>query len=460
MRRERLGPVCREPDLVSLQAQRPFERIAHGGLVVDHEDLHGFSVTRQAEDWLNGAANGRVWTGRPSRVKGSGRGTDSDQVTGKTAAAVSLIALAVVPSANALTVSTDGGGVSALDIGQSGVSVGVDPQKGASIGLDAGSNGGVSVDAGPQGPSVNVRPGSVALPGVPSTTQTTQTQPSGSGGGTGSQPQSGGGTTTSPATPAGPGGETNAGAAGGSSSGSGAGAATDAGGTGETTGSVDRRVETKPAADRGPRGVAPVLDLIEKVPPAVWAALAALGLIALALWLLWVRGRRQLERNAWVDSESGDMNLVAFETFLAQEWARSVRYHRPLGLLLLELEESTSDGGRRPLTGKRLSDARAALTERAREADTVAQLSPSRFAVICPESPVGSVETVARALESSLEAAQVHARVGISGRFDDDRGPADLVSRAALELDEPATWGMPALASALTAERPGVHVTA
>ena len=54
------------------------------------------------------------------------------------------------------------------------------------------------------------------------------------------------------------------------------------------------------------------------------------------------------------------MNLVAFETFLAQEWARSVRYQRPLGLLLLELEESTSDGGRRPLTGKRLSDARAA----------------------------------------------------------------------------------------------------
>ena len=154
------------------------------------------------------------------------------------------------------------------------------------------------------------------------------------------------------------------------------------------------------------------------------------------------------------------MNLVAFETFLAQEWARSVRYHRPLGLLLLELEESTSDGGRRPLTGKRLSDARAALTERARESDTVAQLSPSRFAVICPESPVGSVETLARALESSLEAAQVHARVGISGRFHDDRGPADLVSRAALELDEPATWGMPALASALTAEPHGVHATA
>ena len=383
----------------------------------------------------------------------------------KTAAAAVLIALATGPAAHAQTVSPSGG-VSAYDIGQTGLSVEVDPQQGASVGLDAGPNGGASVGAGPQGAQVNVRPGPVSVPAVPGTTQTqTQSPQQGSGnsgGGTGSQPAPKGGdtTTTSPAAPpgaAGPGPSAGNSSANGTKA---AGDAGDAGGSGAATGSADRRVGTDLASDRRPRGVAPVLDFIEKIPSAVWAALAALGLIALALWLLWVRGRRQLERNAWVDSDSGDMNLVAFETFLAQEWARAVRYQRPLGLLLLELEESRSDGGRRPLTGKRLSDARAAITERAREADTVAQLSPSRFAVICPESPVGSVETLARALESSLEAAQVHARVGISGRFEDDRGPADLVSRAALELDEPATWGMPALASALTAEPQGAHAHA
>jgi len=383
----------------------------------------------------------------------------------KTAAAAALIALATGPAAPAQTVSPSGG-VSAYDIGQTGLSVGVDPQQGASVGLDAGPNGGASVGAGPQGAQVNVRPGTVTLPGIPATPSTPSTPSTGSqgsgnsGGGTASQPAPAADDTT-PAIPSVP-----AGAAGpdpssrGKSSAGSTIAAGDNGYSGDSVGSADRRVDTEPAADRGPRGVAPVLDFIEKVPSAVWAALAALGLIALALWLLWVRGRRQLERNAWVDSESGDMNLVAFETFLAQEWARAVRYQRPLGLLLLELEESRSDGGRRPLTGKRLSDARAAITERVREADTVAQLSPSRFAVICPESPVGSAETVARALESSLEAAQVHARIGISGRFEDDRGPADLVSRAALELDEPATWGMPALASALTAGPQGVHAHA
>jgi GGDEF domain-containing protein len=385
----------------------------------------------------------------------------------KTAAAAALIALATGPLAHAQTVSPSGG-VSAYDIGQSGLSVAVDPQRSASVDLDAGPNGGASVGAGPQGAQVNVRPGAVSLPATPATPGTTPTESSqggsgNSGGGTGSQPAPAGGDSTAaaPASPAAPPGAAGPGPSQQSSPGNSTNAAVgETADSGDSAGSADRRVGTQPVAERGPRGVAPVLDFIEKVPSAVWAALTALGLIALALWLMWVRGRRQLERNAWVDSESGDMNLVAFETFLAQEWVRAVRYQRPLGLLLLELEESRSDGSRRPLTGKRLSDARAAITERVREADTVAQLSPSRFAVICPESPVGSVQTVARALESSLEAAQVHARVGISGRSEDDRGPADLVSRAALELDEPATWGMPALASALTAGPQGIHAHA
>ena len=142
------------------------------------------------------------------------------------------------------------------------------------------------------------------------------------------------------------------------------------------------------------------------------------------------------------------MNVVAFETLLAQEWARSDRYRRPLGLLLLELEEPTSDGGRRPLTGRYRSDAQDAITTHAREADTVAQLSPSRFAVICPESSQGSIETLARRLEHSLEAARVHARVGTAGRLESDRGPADLVSRAAVGIDEQPTWATPVITAA------------
>ena len=358
----------------------------------------------------------------------------------RTAIPAALIALAIGPAAHAQTISPSGG-VSANDIGQSGVSLEVDPQKGVVLGVETPETGGTTVGAGPQGAQLNQ--GSASLPGVtPTPSQQTPAAPD--------KPSTGDAPAASPAGPGegtSPTGATAESSAGSAAPGAPAGAAGEAG---DSAGPADRKAAKKPAAKRI-RGVAPVLDLIERIPPTLWAALVALSLIALAMWAMWVRGRRRLERNAWVDADNGDMNVVAFETFLAQEWARSVRYQRPMGLLLLELEESTSDGGRRPIAGKRVDEAREAIIQQARDADTVAQLSSSRFAVICPESSPGSVETLACALELSLEGEQVHARVGMGARFETDRGPADLVSRTALALDEPPTWAGPVIAPQIAA---------
>jgi hypothetical protein len=302
----------------------------------------------------------------------------------RAAVPAALIALAIGSTAHAQAVSPSGG-VSAYDIGQSGVSLQANPQQGATLGVDAGEGRGLTVGAGPQGAKVEVDSGSAALPGTGTGTGSqAQTSPQGGGSDNASQPSSPT-RDTSPASPAGPDGTTatTAGSAG-AAAGTRAAPAGAAGERDAAARAAERRADKPPATKRAARGVAPVLDLIEKIPPAVWAALLSLGLIALTMWLMWVRGRRRLERNAWVDSESPEMNVVAFETLLAQEWARSDRYHRPLGLLLLELEEPTSDGGRRPLTGKYRESAQDAITAQARGADTVAQLSPSRFAVICP----------------------------------------------------------------------------
>jgi GGDEF domain-containing protein len=351
-----------------------------------------------------------------------------------------LVAVATGPAARAQTV-TPSGGISASDIAGSGISVEVDPQKGASVGVDAGETGGVTAGAGTQGVQLNLKQGAVKLPGSAGQTTTPQQ--------TSETPSRVGAPVRDPSRTgdAGPSGPTSGAFSVVGGEGTAAGASADGTARDRSSGrSGDRRAGAKSAAERdSSKGVAPVIDLIEKIPPALWAAMAALGLIALALWMMWVRGRRQLERNAWVDTDSPEMNVVAFETLLAQEWARSERYNRPLGLLLLELEEPTSDGGRRPLTGRYRSDAQDAITAQARPADTVAQLSPSRFAVICPESSPGSVETLAHALEHSLEAARVHARVGTAGRLESDPGPADLVSRAAVGIDEQPTWATPVI---------------
>jgi diguanylate cyclase (GGDEF)-like protein len=186
-------------------------------------------------------------------------------------------------------------------------------------------------------------------------------------------------------------------------------------------------------ADReGRGGVAPVFDLVERIPAVVRAGLVALALIAIAMWGLWVRGRRRLDQNAYVDPDTGVANLEAFEQMLGREWQRATRYRRPLGLVLLDVEQSGAGG---LLLGER--DARAAvedISKEVRASDTVARLAQSRFAVICPEAPQGSIETLAHALELRLEERRLRCWAGFAERAEGNGRPADLVTRAATEL--------------------------
>jgi diguanylate cyclase (GGDEF)-like protein len=180
-------------------------------------------------------------------------------------------------------------------------------------------------------------------------------------------------------------------------------------------------------------GIAPVFDLVERIPAAVRAGLVALALIALAMWGLWVRGRRRLQRNAYLDPDTGVANMAAFEEMLEREWTRAARFRRPLGLLLLEVEQRGAGGI--PLLGQREAlDAVQHIAQEVRASDIVARLAPSRFAIICPEAPQGSGETIAHAVELRLEERRLRCWTGFAERREDDARPADLVSRAATRL--------------------------
>ncbi len=164
------------------------------------------------------------------------------------------------------------------------------------------------------------------------------------------------------------------------------------------------------------------------------------------MWALWVRGRRRLDQNAYVDPDTGVANMEAFEQMLEREWQRATRYRRPLGLLLLDVEQRGTGG---LLLGER--DARQAVADISKEvrgSDTVARLAQSRFAVICPEAPQGSVETLAHALELRLEERRLRCWAGFAERADGHGRPADLVTRAATALADahaevPAKHGGP-----------------
>ena len=349
----------------------------------------------------------------------------------KAASAVSSVllstaALAGGASAQSLP-STD-----ALPSGGAGVTIG---PEGIKAGVESGPTGGVTVGAGPGGLDVNLggsaappaggnQPGErVSTPGAPRS----------------SAPSAGG---SSPSAPAArddaPGG--SAPASGGRGAGEPrrtAGAAERLGDTGGDSGDEAGLVGgLRPAAraereDRG--GVAPVFDLVERIPSAVRAGLVALALIAIAMWALWVQGRRRLDKNAYMDPATGVGNMAAFEELLEREWQRAARYRRPLGLLLLDLELRGPTGTR--LLGER--DARGVvgdLSQEVRESDIVARLAPARFAVICPEAPQGSVETLAHAVELRLEERRLRCWAGFAERSESDGRPADLVARAAAAL--------------------------
>jgi diguanylate cyclase (GGDEF)-like protein len=172
----------------------------------------------------------------------------------------------------------------------------------------------------------------------------------------------------------------------------------------------------------------PFFALVDRIPGLVKAGIAALALMALAIWAAWVRARRRLAHNAFVDPVTGIANAPAFEGLLAGELERAKRYKRPLALLVLEL----SDARRSflPLLDQTLRDVTGVIQERLREGDIIARLGPSRFGIICPEATTTAGETLARALEARLEEMRVRVAVGTAERQPTDLGPEQIMSRA------------------------------
>jgi diguanylate cyclase (GGDEF)-like protein len=218
------------------------------------------------------------------------------------------------------------------------------------------------------------------------------------------------------------------------------------GNTNATPGKARRGLSLGGSAPGGRQNsrLAPFFELIDRVPPVVWAGVALLGLIALGIWGAWVRTRRRLEGNAFVDPVTGIANAAAFEGLLDRELERAKRYKRPLALVLLEVG-APEHTGLLTLRDATLRAVTAAIRERIREGDTIARLGASRFAVISPEATAGAAETLARALELRLEELRVHVAVGTAERQPTDLGPQDLLARTEAELvqsavpeDEPA----------------------
>jgi diguanylate cyclase (GGDEF)-like protein len=195
------------------------------------------------------------------------------------------------------------------------------------------------------------------------------------------------------------------------------------------------RFDTLSPGGRENSRLAPFLEFIDRVPLVVKVGVGLLALIALAMWAAWVRARRRLAQNAFVDPVTGIANAAAFEGLLDRELERAKRYKRPLALILLDVG-AAEHPGLLPLRDQTAREVASAIRGRIREGDTIVRLGSSRFAVISPEATASSAKTLARALELRLEQLRVHVSVGTAERQPTDFGPGDLAARAEADLTQ------------------------
>jgi diguanylate cyclase (GGDEF)-like protein len=190
------------------------------------------------------------------------------------------------------------------------------------------------------------------------------------------------------------------------------------------------------ASDGGPRLGSIVERIVNRIPPQYRIAIAVLAGLTTLFALTTMRERRRSRRatkDSLVDPLTGVANRKGFELRLEREWRRAARYDRPLGLLLLDLDDfkEVNDTMGHAEGDEVLRRTAQAIRERGlRESDQAARIGGDEFVVLCPETSLQNLGTVAESLDRSLAHLGIGASIGLAGREASDERPGDLLARA------------------------------
>lgn len=139
---------------------------------------------------------------------------------------------------------------------------------------------------------------------------------------------------------------------------------------------------------------------------AVWAIVSRLVFFLFAAWLVG-RQRRSMEsirRMALTDSLTGAYNARAFFELLHKEMERSRRFHHPLSLMYLDVDDfKTINDTLGHQTGNSvLGSIAASLQESVRRMDVVARLGGDEFSVLMPETGDAAVRSTVERVQETL----------------------------------------------------------
>jgi diguanylate cyclase (GGDEF)-like protein len=134
-----------------------------------------------------------------------------------------------------------------------------------------------------------------------------------------------------------------------------------------------------------------------------------------------VRNAEQLERLATIDSMTGQFNRRHFLKQADAEWSRFQRYHRPLSMLMVDIDhfKEVNDRYGHAVGDEAIIAVAQACATGKRQSDIVGRLGGEEFAVLLPETDLAQAAIVADRLRSSiaanvLVAHQVQFKVAVS----------------------------------------------
>ncbi|MDQ4072558.1 MAG: GGDEF domain-containing protein [Actinomycetota bacterium] len=175
--------------------------------------------------------------------------------------------------------------------------------------------------------------------------------------------------------------------------------------------------------------------LISHIPSALLAALGLLAIAATGFALLAMRTRRArqaAEHAALTDPLTGLANRPAFYHRLAVEWERAIRYERPIGVIVLDLDgfKEVNDAHGHAAGDEVLRQVGAGLGRRIRASDLVARLGGDEFAVLAPETPGPGLAALAELVRGVVDGLPVGVSTGWAEREHADPEARAMVCRA------------------------------
>ena len=119
-----------------------------------------------------------------------------------------------------------------------------------------------------------------------------------------------------------------------------------------------------------------------------------------------VRRAKEYEQLASLDGMTGVCNRRQFDLLAGAEWKRYQRYHRPLSLMLMDIDhfKQINDRLGHEAGDRAIKQIAAVCTESTRSSDIVARIGGDEFAALLPETDLQQARVVAERLRQAIRA--------------------------------------------------------